>query len=88
MFFFLKVIYDLLKIPNLKFPFSLNALVIENILCAQLCAGHWMRLIENRELAVWFTKKHATVLQHWEAATVCVSLRETEQTSREGRALI
>ena len=38
--FFFKVICDLLKIPDLKFPFSVNTLVIEDILCAQLCAGH------------------------------------------------
>lgn len=53
-------------------------------MCTALC---WTLDEENRELAGWFTKKHATVLQHWEATTVCVSLRETEQKSREGGAL-
>lgn len=44
----------------------------------------WWR-IENWQDGL--QKKHATVLQHWEATTVCVSLRETEQKSRQGGAL-
>lgn len=58
---FLKVIYDLLKIPILKFPFHLIPQLLRTFSVHSSMLGIGWEWRRNRKLTVWLAKEHAAI---------------------------